>query len=240
MDTILPKPTAEEVLKNITHFFQSEGLQGDAAKELTVRWAVVEELKKLAAANNLNATSVGRLLHENEQALNTIISLMGISQERLLGIISLKSGMLGGKTSLGMSAIRSNMKKSSAFCDTLADLFLNGRNDQDLVEKLPQSDLLKFGIEKLRLEKDALIDSLLRLGLKGRYDAKKGSILEDNIEAVIEATGVKYIRGETRLPGLTRDVDSRAAKTRINPRFPPAHNGPKRAVTFILTRIRFS
>jgi hypothetical protein len=48
-----------------------------------------------------------------------------------------------------------------------------------------------------------------------------------------------------RRPTLQFDVTepaahSRAAKTRMNTRFPPAHDGPKRAVTMMLTRIRFS
>jgi hypothetical protein len=207
MVPILPKPTAEEVLKNITPFFQSEELQGDAAKQLIARLAVVEELKKLKAADKLNPASVAALLQINEHALNTVISLMGISQERLQGIIALKPGMLEGKTSLSINAIRANIKKSLQFSQTMAELFINGRTDPELVDNLPASDLLKFGIATLSLEPDALIESLLRLGLKGRYDAKKGSILEDNIEKVIKATGVKYVRGETRLPNLSRDVD---------------------------------
>ncbi len=43
--------------------------------------------------------------------------------------------------------------------------------------------------------------------MKGRYDAKKGDILEDHIEGILRRTGVKYIRAETRVAGLSRDLD---------------------------------
>jgi hypothetical protein len=42
-----------------------------------------------------------------------------------------------------------------------------------------------------------------------------------------------------RLDGIALAAYSRAAKTRMNTRVSPAHDGPKRAVTFILTRVAF-
>jgi hypothetical protein len=42
-----------------------------------------------------------------------------------------------------------------------------------------------------------------------------------------------------RLDVIAPAAYSRAAKTRMNTRFPPAHDGPKRAVTFLLTRLPF-
>jgi hypothetical protein len=86
-------------------------------------------------------------------------------------------------------------------------LLLHGKQDKELTGRVPPFDLAKLDKAKFLLKEDDLVDSLLRLGLKGRYDAKKGSILEDHIEEILRGTGVKYVRGETRVAGLSRDLD---------------------------------
>ena len=106
-----------------------------------------------------------------------------------------------------LAAIRSAIRQDRNFALDVARLLLHGYQDPELVGRVPPFDLEKLDKQKLLLKQDALIDSLLRLGLKGRYDAKKGRILEDHIEEILARTGVQYIRGETRLPGLSRDLD---------------------------------
>jgi hypothetical protein len=46
-------------------------------------------------------------------------------------------------------------------------------------------------------------------------------------------------RSTLRFGVIERTAHSRVAETRMNTRFSPAHGGPKRAVTIILTRVAF-
>lgn len=106
-----------------------------------------------------------------------------------------------------MGRIKSTLMKNPGFAHELAEMFIYGKNDTSLQGRVPPFDLDKFDVAKLLLDQDALVDSLLRLGLKGRYDAKKGGIVEDHIEEVIRRTGVSYQRGEIRLQYLSRSLD---------------------------------
>jgi len=42
------------------------------------------------------------------------------------------------------------------------------------------------------------------------------------------------------LDAMALAAPTRSSETRMNTGFSPAHDGPKRAVTFLLTRVRFS
>ena len=205
---MFPRPTAEEVLSNLTDFFYTRALQGEAEKELQQRKDVVVLLKEKAKKGDIDTGDIAQVLQASPQGFNTLISLVGISQERFLGIMTLKT--LGDKKSgepMSMDAVRSAIQKDRKFALDVAAFLLYGKQDRELTGRVPPFDLAKLDKAKFLLKQDDLVDSLLRLGLKGRYDAKKGDILEDYIEEVLRATGVKYIRAETRVEGLSRDLD---------------------------------
>jgi hypothetical protein len=205
---IFPRPSADEVLSNLTDFFFTDALQKEVNLELAERKKIIEILKKMGEKGDINFRDIAQLLQVSGHSINTIISLLGISQERFLGIFSLKS--IGDKKpgeTMGMETIKTRIKKDINFVNDISKLLIFGKNDKELVGRVPPFDLEKLNKEKLLLRKDALVDSLLRLGLKGRFDAKKGTILEDHIEEVLKAIGVQYIRGEILLQGLSRKLD---------------------------------
>jgi hypothetical protein len=207
-ELLFPRPTAEEVLSNLTDFFYTEALQAEAEKELQQRKKVVTLLKQKAGKGDISIGDVAAVLQSSPQALNALISLVGISQERFLGIMTLKT--VGEKKSgepMSMNGVRSGIQRDREFALDVSALLLHGKQDKELIDRVPPFDLAKLDKPKFMLKVDDLVDSLLRLGLKGRYDAKKGDILEDHIEEILRATGVQYIRGETRVAGLSRDLD---------------------------------
>lgn len=207
-ELLFPRPRVDDVIDNLTDFFYSESLQAEIHEELRERQGVIDVLQKKATAGIIEGEDVADVLQLSNQSLNALISIQGMSQERFLGIFSLKS--IGGKPSgvpMSMGTIRSKLRRNRNFALELAELLLYGRTDPQLVDRVPPFDLEKLDRQKLLLNRDALIDSLLRLGLKGRYDAKKGSILEDRIEEVLKRIGVSHVRGEITLPGLSRKLD---------------------------------
>jgi hypothetical protein len=207
-DLLFPRPSAQEVLSNLTDFFYTDGLQEEIHNELEQRKAAVLVLKEKGQMGNVEAEDIADVLQFSEHGLNAIISILGISQERFLGIFSLKSiGMKESGKPMDLAAIRSAIRRDRKFAVEMGHFLLYGQVDPELLGRVPPFDLEKLDKQKLLLNKDALIDSLLRLGLKGRYDAKKGGILEDHIEEILMRLKVDFIRGETRLPGLSRDLD---------------------------------
>jgi hypothetical protein len=202
------RPTADEVLSSLTDFFYTEALQEEAQRELQERKEVVGLLREKAKKGDIGVREVAEVLQASPQAFNALISLLGISQERFLGILTLKA--IGSKKpgeAMPMAGVRSAICREPEFASAVAELLLYGRADKELAGRVPPFDLQKLDKAKLLLKNDDLIDSLLRLGLKGRYDAKKGDILEDHIEEILRRTGVEYIRAETRVSGLSRDLD---------------------------------
>jgi len=205
---LFPRPTAEEVLSNLTNFFYTDKLQAAAHRELQQRKTVIEVLKEKGRTGRLEAEDIADVFQSSTQGLNAVISILGISQERFLGIFSLKSiGETRAGKPLQIGAIRSAIRRDRNFALEVARFFLYGQQDQELVGRVPPFDLEKLDKEKLLLQTDALVDSLLRLGLKGRYDAKKGGILEDHIAEILSRVHVKHVPGEIRLPGLSRKLD---------------------------------
>jgi hypothetical protein len=205
---LFPRPSADEVLRNLTEFFYTDALQSQVGRELRLRKGVVRLLMKKGKSGSLRPEDLVQVMRSSPYALNAIISILGISQERFLGIFTLKTAV--GKSPgvpMQMAGILSAIRSNDGFATDVAGFLLHGSEDPELVGRVPPFDLEKLDERKLLLKRDALVDSLLRLGLKGKFHAKKGSILEDQIEEIIKGTGVQYIRGEIRLPGLSRNLD---------------------------------
>ncbi len=207
-DLLFPRPTAQDVFESLTDFFYTDGLQTEVHNELEQRKAAIEVLKEKGQTGKIEADDIADVLQFSKHGLNAIISILGISQERFLGLFSLKSiGVKESGKPMDLNAIRSAIRRDRKFAVELGHFLLYGQVDPELLGRVPPFDLEKLDKQKLLLKKDALIDSLLRLGLKGRYDAKKGGILEGHIEKILIHVNVQYVKGETRLPGLSRDLD---------------------------------
>ena len=205
---LFPRPSAEEIVGQLTEFFYTDELQAEARLQLEQRREAIEALKRKGAGGEMGPEDLCEVLQSSAEALNAVISVLGVSQERFLGILTLKAmGREERRRTMQMNAVRSAVLRDRAFALEVARLLLRGQQDPELVGRVPPFDLEKLDEEKLLLKLDALIDSLLRLGLKGRYDAKKGGILEQAVEGALTRVGVRYLKGEVRLPGLSRDLD---------------------------------
>jgi hypothetical protein len=172
---LFPRPSAEEVLSHLTDFFFTKELQNQASDELRQRKAVIERLRQTTKNGVIDTGRAADIIQSSEDALNTLISLLGLSQERFLGIVCISElpGKPAGQKKSMTTLIRLAMR-DRAFAEGLSALLIGGSSAPDLKGRVPPFDLQKLDPRKLLLEENALIDSLLRLGLKGRFDAKKG------------------------------------------------------------------
>lgn len=162
-ELLFPRPTAEEVLSNLTDFFYTEALQGQAEKELQQRKEVVILLKERAKKGDIDIEDIARILQASPQAFNTLISLVGVSQERFLGMMTLKT--VGNKKSgepMSMDAVRSVIQKDREFASGVAAFLLYGKQDRELIGRVPPFDLAKLDKAKFLLKEDDLVDSSLR------------------------------------------------------------------------------
>ncbi|MBI1900732.1 MAG: hypothetical protein HYS13_06435 [Planctomycetia bacterium] len=67
--------------------------------------------------------------------------------------------------------------------------------------------MAKLDGERLRTIGEGGIDALVRTGLKGPYDAKKGQPVVAAVEKVLQQTRVRYLVGEITVVGVDRNFD---------------------------------
>jgi len=205
---IFPKPTVDEVLRNITAFITSEEHEELFSKLLERRRKIVSLIQSIINEKGLTENSVVEIMRSDDEAINTIISLLGISQEefyREVSFLRILDGTFDKEWK--MDKIIRKIKEDDNFARKIAWFILNGKNDENLKKHIPKFALEKLDKNKLLLKIDSLIDSLLRIGLKGKYDAKKGSIVQDIIAERLDKIGVEYIKGDVTVPGIDRRMN---------------------------------
>jgi len=161
-------------------------------------------------------------LQKEEHGLNALLALSGMSYEKLYRIISFlrimhRMGKYGSDSEWLRSdverkfsewkedKIKSKLKEDESFARDLAEIFL-GFND------FVNSQLSEFEkgyiitLDKLKLNKDALIDTIVRYSLSGRYAASKGNIPEQIVKDILDELGIPYESGKVKGVGRKMDV----------------------------------
>jgi len=215
-EIIVKKPSVGEVLKQLTPFVYDEELEEHFDKLLERRKWTINEIKKLVETNSFSAEALIRIISEDpDEALNAIISVMGLSQEEFFRHITLlrldQAAQIEAETKdftseWKMKQITREVSKDSKFARDLVGL-LFGERRKSIEDRVPRFLLDKLDQRKIRLERDALIDSLIRTGLKGRYDVKKGKPIVETAVEILRVLGVQYVDGEITVPGITRRMD---------------------------------
>jgi len=204
---IFPKPSAEDILNDITAFVASEPLETRFHEKLRQRKNVVEALKQLVKTREITENQLVQFITSNDEAVNVLISILGMSQEEFFRIITLTRVLEGSFDSeWKMNKIVDLARKKGDFARKLARILLNGKEDKQLAKHVPKFSLDKLDKSKLLLDLDALIDSLIRTGLKGAYDEAKGDVVADQVAGILSELKVPYVP-DTMVPHLDRKMD---------------------------------
>src|SRR5262249_41071338 len=154
-------------------------------------------------------------LQQNDQTVNVVISLLGLSQEEFFRHVTLArlekrkdiTFSQKGFSEWKLERIIREMLGDREFADAVFGLLLNGINDADLRRRIPQFLLAKLDGRRLATVGQGGIDALIRSGLKGSYDAKKGDPVVKELAKVLDGAHVKYLIGELRIPRISRQFD---------------------------------
>ena len=204
---ILRKPSVDDILNDITAFVASESLEEQFNQKLKQRKILVEALKKLSKTKDITENELIPLIISDDEFINVIISILGMSQEEFYRVITLTRVLEGSFNSeWKMNTIVNQARKNENFATKLATLLLHGKDDKQLAKHIPRFSLNKLDKDKLLLDLDALLDSLIRTGLKGAYDEAKGDIVEDWVAKILDELRVAYIH-DVIVPNLDRKMD---------------------------------
>ncbi len=193
----------------------------------------IEEISKLLIklnhdlSNRFDEKIIVDLLRK-EKGLESILTLLGISEETLQRIISairlsnkpelkelvsLDKWEINGKSKkfseVSIETIAKKAIKNENVAIGLKNLFLNGQDNTILKEMLPIMELKKFGKGKFDFSIQSLIDTLIRYRVKGSLAAKKENNAELIIEDIFNRHSIKYTRGKLpKIPhNITRTMD---------------------------------
>ena len=146
-------------------------------------------------------------MRSDSEAVNVIISILGMSQEEFYRIVTLTRVLEGSYNSeWKIKTIVNAIRKDDAFAKRLANLFLEGRQNKDLAKRVPKFALDKLDRKKLLFDPDDLTDSLIKTGLKGAYDRAKGEEAEKLVAALLDGLKVPYVR-KGNVPKIGRNMD---------------------------------
>lgn len=156
-------------------------------------------------------------LHTEEHGLDAALAVCGLSCEKLYRIVNFlriayRRGSYRSQSDWIREApagewkeekIKSKLRDDPAFAADLAKIFLG---EEPLInDMLSPYDRRTLDPRKFLFQEDAILDTLVRYSLHGRYTASKGAAPEDIIRNILDEMGVRYERG--RVEGIGRRID---------------------------------
>jgi hypothetical protein len=158
-------------------------------------------------------------LLQQKDGLKALLALTGFSQERLKRLITVvrlvndpqlnalmyranwshQDADVSAIAEWGWEKLTALVREDAAFRWGIVSLFFHGAANEVLIQTLPPFDLRKLDLRKLSFEVDALVDTLVRYGVHGSYNAQKDNNAERLIEHILESMGIGYAKGELPL-----------------------------------------
>ena len=202
----------------------------------------IRELSEIVETIDLNdenelIKTLTDFLQRNEHGLNALLALSGMSYEKLYRIISflrimykkekyktdskwLKEDVWTVKKGKEIfsewkeNKIKSKIRSDRSFAEDIIKIFL-GKNEfvNNQLSEFEKGYILTPN--KLTLQREALVDTLIRYSLSGRYSASKGVVPEEIIKNILDELNVSY--ESSRVKGIGRKIDI-ALPSKENPK----------------------
>lgn len=192
----------------------------------------IRELSEIVETIDLNdenelIKTLTDFLQRNEHGLNALLALSSMSYEKLYRIISflrimykkekyktdskwLKEDVWTVKKGKEIfsewkeNKIKSKIRSDRSFAEDIIKIFL-GKNEfvNNQLSEFEKGYILTPN--KLTLQREALVDTLIRYSLSGRYSTSKGVVPEEIIKNILNELDVPYESG--RVKGIGRKID---------------------------------
>jgi hypothetical protein len=216
---VIKTPTTSELLAQITPFVIDSQLENTYAQLLFVRKQLAKKIVEIVTGKPAPWwEDLRSLVKESpEHALGALTSMLGLSQEEFYRHITLVrlQGNRGQLAAQGEAKFASEWKLNRIakeigadpeFAENLFNLLLFGHQDPNLTQRVPAFLFAKLDHRKLSISEESVIDTLIRNGLKGSYDAHKGKPVVNAVEEILQGL-VLFVSGEITVPGVDRKMD---------------------------------
>lgn len=184
--------TLEEFIKTSTPFYN------DPAFEAEFDAFLEDKLKRLKAYEHAAdpVENLVRFLRAEEDFLNIVLSLMNLSQEKFMRILS-QIRILEGTfvTEWKMSQIKRRIVRDDVFAQRIAHLLLKGNADLNLAQHVPKYHLDQLSLPEqweAILSDERVLKNQLKQKYFGEYNVKKGLLIERLIRQRLEQIQARY------------------------------------------------
>jgi hypothetical protein len=205
MLTLNRKPNFDDFIKTCTPLLKIPELENQMRERVR---AIVKELLNFQPdvdpANNLK-----QFLRKDENFLGVLLALTNLSQEKFLRILTAQRFAAQDYGSEWKAdQVYRKIKGDDAFAESVARLFLEGRDSKLLAEQvadfyLDQLSLPSNWSEVIRDEN--VIGNIVRKKLTGEYTDQKGEFVEKRIRGILDSIeenyGVAHAHGQSCLCG---------------------------------------
>jgi len=203
------KPLFEEFIQTCTPLLKIPALEQQMRERVR---SIVRELLNFQPSES-PAENLKEFIKRDENFLGVLLALTNLSQEKFLRVITAKR-FAEGDFGIEWNAKRIYQKicSNDEFAKEVAKLFLEGRNNQLLAERVAD-----FYLEQLFLpanwpevvRDENLVGNIVRKKLTGEYTDQKGEhierIIREKLDQITASYGVSHTRGQVNLIG--KEVD---------------------------------
>jgi hypothetical protein len=209
MIELKPKPTFDEFISTCTPLLIIPELEQQMRTR--VREIVTELLDFQTDADP--ARNLKQFLQKDKDFLGVLLALTNLSQEKFLRILTAQRfGERDFGPEWSINKIYRKIQTNDTFAETIARIFLEGRNSKLLAEKVAD-----FYLDQLSLpdnwsdiiQDQNIIANFVRKKLTGEYSDQKGAYIEkiirDLLDEISSRHGVPHSSGQ--VPFLGKQVD---------------------------------
>jgi len=199
------KLTFEDVIKTSIVFYVDESLE--KRFDEFVRKKAQSIIKAKKSAKTISVDELIEFLRTESDALTRVLSILHLSKEKFLRIISLLRKIEGTfDVEWNFNKVNKKIKEDIEFARKIADLFINGKDNPILVKYLPlyyRERLNLTTLEEFKTENELILK--LKDRYMGQYHKWKGDAVEELIRKRLKTLGVPYAKGKTEIIDVTVD-----------------------------------
>lgn len=203
------KPSLSEFIKTCTPLAIIESLEDEMRQRVK---DIAASLLQYTISDD-PVENLARFLKADPNFLGIVLALTNLSQEKFKRILSAQRFVQGDfGNEWGTETIYRKFRSEEGFAESIAQLFLEGRNNALLVQQVAA-----FYLDQLSLPDNwseiirdpQLVQNVIRHKLKGEYNVKKGAAIEkivrSSLDTIQKKYGVTYSKGQIR--SLGKEVD---------------------------------
>ena len=198
----MKKISWDEAFKNTTFFFVDSSIEAFYENELTKR--VSDITQKIAPLSKPNG--VLNFIKNEEDSLSTLITLLGISGERLKRIVSMIRADYGHvfETEWDHAAMRGKLLQNPQILEDVCELFSCGYVSPKFAYRIPHLILQKFRIDDTTLKRVNNTDFLRELVQKKldveyytKYKEAYDEMVYNKLQPIADKYGLEIMRDTT-------------------------------------------